>query len=223
VSVTLAARLRAGTSALHTQAERTPFMAALMAGRLDQGGYCLMLRNLEPIYEELERALLRHASHTQVAPVAIPSLFRTHSLRLDLQALHGSGWARELPLLPSCTRYTDRLKQLAQSDLSMLAAHVYVRYLGDLSGGQMLQRVVARGLELAPGAAGMAFLDFGAPQEVARLSAALRAGMDEVARLGADEDALVAEAIWSFELHCILFAELAEAGGLKAGGATFLQ
>jgi heme oxygenase len=233
VSVTLAARLRAGTSALHTRAERTPFMAALMGGRLDRYGYCLMLRNLESVYVELERALLRHAGHAQVAPVVMPVMFRTSSLQQDLHALHGAGWALQLPLLPACTRYTDRLKHLAEADPVLLAAHVYVRYLGDLSGGQMLQRVVARGLDLAPGDQGMAFLDFGAPQDVAKLAGALRAGMDEVARAGADEEALIAEATWSFELHCVLFAELAQASGmppsampangLPASGATLLQ
>ena len=220
MSVALAARLRAGTSAMHAEAERTPFMAALMGGQLDRRSYCLLLRNLEPVYEELERALLRHAGHEQVAPVVMQALFRTQSLRLDLQALHGSGWALDLPVLPACTRYTERLKELARSRPTLLVAHAYVRYLGDLSGGQMLQRVVARGLRLVPDGTGMAFLDFGVPHDVARLAGTLRASLDEVARAGADVEALVAEATWSFELHCILFAELAEAGGLPTGGAT---
>lgn len=223
MSVALTARLRAGTSALHAQAERTPFMAALMAGLLDRHGYCLMLRNLEPVYEELERAMMRHAGHEQVASVVLPSLFRTQSLRLDLQALHGAAWALDLPVLPACMRYTERIRELAQSDPALLAAHAYVRYLGDLSGGQMLQRVVARGLRLAPGDAGLAFLDFGLPDDVTRLASSLRAGLDQVVRSGTDEAALACEATWSFELHCVLFAELADAAGLKAGGATLPQ
>jgi len=57
----LAARLRAETSALHTAAERSPFMAELLAGRLDRPAYAALLSNLLLLYQVLESALMRHA------------------------------------------------------------------------------------------------------------------------------------------------------------------
>ncbi len=213
----LSGRLRAATGALHRQAEGTPFMAALVAGRLNAKAYCLMLRNLEPIYVALEDGLQRHASHAAVAPVALPELFRTATLRDDLQALHGVTWSEDLPLVPESERYAARLRAIAADAPALLVAHAYVRYLGDLSGGQMLKNIVARSLGLAPQARGTAFYDFGAPgAPVAVLAGRLRSGLDLSGQAAPDGDAVVQEAVDAFGMHCVLFAELADACALPA-------
>jgi heme oxygenase (biliverdin-producing, ferredoxin) len=213
----LSGRLRAATGVLHRQAEGTPFMAALVAGRLNAKAYCLMLRNLEPIYGALEDGLQRHATHAAVAPVVLPALFRTATLRDDLHALHGDTWSGDLPLVPECQLYIARLRTIAADAPALLVAHAYVRYLGDLSGGQMLKHIVARSLGLAPQARGTAFYDFGGPDgQVAALAGRLRAGLDLSGQALPDDDAVVQEAVDAFGMHCVLFAELADACALPA-------
>ncbi|MES2974261.1 MAG: biliverdin-producing heme oxygenase [Pseudomonadota bacterium] len=216
MSLTLAARLRAETAGLHAQAEQTPFMAALTGGRLDRRACCLMLRSLVPVYRELEGGLALNASHPSVAPVRFPALLRMPALQLDLQVLHGPLWEEELAVMPAGLDYARRLSSISQSGPGLLAAHAYVRYLGDLSGGQMLRGITTRSLGLAPGGGGTAFYEFGPPAEVAALGQALRAGLNAIApdAASADADAIVAEAKWSFEMHGLLFAELAQAAGL---------
>ena len=76
----LADRLRADTRAVHTELERGPFMQAMLRGNLTRTGYCNFLRNLYPIYVELETALLRRASDPLLAPLVMPVLFRSQSL-----------------------------------------------------------------------------------------------------------------------------------------------
>lgn len=45
--------------------------------------------------------------------------------------------------------YTTRLRELSSlSDPSRLLAHAYVRYLGDMSGGQFIQRRIAKAYNL---------------------------------------------------------------------------
>ena len=45
--------------------------------------------------------------------------------------------------------YVDRINTISDSpDPSALLAHSYVRYLGDLSGGQFVRRMIARAYEL---------------------------------------------------------------------------
>lgn len=216
MSPALGARLRAATGALHRQAERTPFMAALIAGRLDGHSYVLMLRNLEAIYTALEVGLLVHAKHPAIAPWIQPALFRAGPLQADLGALHGGDWQGSLALLPACERYAQRLREIAGTDPALLAAHAYVRYLGDLSGGQILKSVVTRSLGLAPQAPGTAFYDFGTPQQAAALAQSLRSGLDQAEPAMPDSQAVVQEAVDAFELHCELFGEMAAAGGAAA-------
>ncbi|KAG6880674.1 hypothetical protein C0992_003057, partial [Termitomyces sp. T32_za158] len=50
---------------------------------------------------------------------------------------------------PALKAYVDRVQALAKApDPSPLLAHSYVRYLGDLSGGQMIRRTIAKAYDL---------------------------------------------------------------------------
>ena len=188
-------------------------MPALLRGQLDRTRYCALLRNLHAIYAALEPALLRHVGHVAVAPVTFAALFRQGPLADDLNMLHGPSWPQDFGLKPAAAQYVARLHSLDQQQPELLAAHVYVRSLGDLSGGQMLGRIVARGLAL-DGMNGTRFYDFGSVAEVDAHRRAFRAGL---AALPADDaliGALVAEARFAFELHSALFVELAVASGV---------
>jgi heme oxygenase (biliverdin-producing, ferredoxin) len=206
----LGERLKSATKGLHHEVERGPFMRALLRGSLDCAAYCALLRNLYDIYDALEVALETHAEHPGLKPLRLSGLERREALARDLEDLHGPNWAGELKVLEGCRRYVKHLHQLTQSAPERLAAHAYVRYLGDLSGGQLLQPIVAKSLQL-PAGRGTAFYDFGAAAEVGTLKRRFRAGLDQVADAHAgDVSALVNEARTSFELHRSLFGELAQ-------------
>ncbi len=207
MSASLADRLKGETRSLHMAAERSAFMAALMRGDVDRLAYCALLRNLAALYATLEPALVLHAAHPLLAPVHAPALFRTAALERDLALLHGAGWAEEIPLLPATVAYVARLKELDEMQPGLLLAHAYVRYLGDLSGGQMLRRVVAQNPALG-GGQGVAFYDFGDPLATRALTEAFRAGLAAIRPDPAEADALVAEAQHAFALHQRLFSEL---------------
>lgn len=204
----LAKRLRVETRELHRRAERTGVMLALLRGELDRSAYCALLRNLHDIYSALESALTQHARHPRVAPIHLPALFRQAALSRDLDALHGGRWRHDVHVQPATRRYVSRLHHVADEAPELLAAHAYVRYLGDLSGGQLLRPTVARMLALG-GADGARFYDFGPALEVATHAQRLRAGLDSIATDDAPTTAaIVAEAKLAFELHVQLFAEL---------------
>jgi heme oxygenase len=203
----LAQRLREGTKSLHREAERAGIMPALLGGRLPVQGFIALQRNLHAIYAELEPALERHAGHASLAAIYQPLLARCDALAADLEALHGASWRDELPLAPATVDYVQRLRQLDREAPAALLAHAYVRYLGDLAGGQALKGVVARALKLDDGR-GTGFFEFGAPDQVARLAQAFRAGLAAVPVRPQDIDHLVAEACWAFDQHVLLFREL---------------
>ena len=203
----LSARLKDATRALHGVAEGAGIMPALLGGGIDRRTYCALLRNLHALYDALERGLDAHAGAPAVAPIRIPALFRTQALAADLDTLCGPRW-RDLPLTAAMHAYVARLREIAQARPVLLPAHAYVRYLGDLSGGQILGDAVRRALGLADGV-GMAFYAFGAARDVAALKRTLRAGLDGLP-LSADEAAaVVAEAQDAFGRHACVFVELA--------------
>ena len=210
MALSLAEALKAHTKALHTELERGPLMHSLLRGQMPLEPYCALLRNLHALYAELEPALERHAAHPSVAPVHLPQLFRCVPLADDLAELHGALWQQEIAVAAAARRYAQHLRDLAAHHPALLVAHAYVRYLGDLSGGQMLRRIVAGSLALADGR-GTRFYDFGDASEVDAHVRAFRAGLAQLDFDAEQSAAIVAEAVLAFRLHQELFDELASA------------
>jgi heme oxygenase len=205
----LSARLRAETRDAHTRAERSGIMRRVLRGEIARPDYVALLRELACIYDALESELDRHRAHPLVAPFDMDTLRRLPALRRDLAAL-------DAPETPASDRadaacdatraYVRRLREVGASEPARLVAHAYVRYLGDLSGGQILAGIVRRALALDD-EAGTAFYDF-APHDVDPLKRRFRTTLDALPLDAATADALVDEAVRAFALHEALFVEL---------------
>lgn len=200
----LAARLKAETRSLHTLAERSGVMADLLQGRLSRNAYCALLRNLQAIYAALEAGLDAQAADPRLWR---PELRRLPALEQDLDRLAPGDWRDSASLAPATQAYVDRLSTLAGTAPSLLFAHAYLRYLGDLHGGQVLARLVQRQYGLAA-PHGTAFYAFGEPAQVEQLKRDFRAGLDALPLAPGEADAFVAEACEAFRLHQQLFDEL---------------
>lgn len=208
-------RLKRETRDLHAEAERSGVMHDLLRGRLGVGAYCALLRNLHAIYSALEAALDQAVAEPGLRHLQDPSLRRSASLAQDLDHLHAGRWQDDFALEPATAAYIERLRSLAIDAPRRLAAHAYVRYLGDLHGGQVLQKVVMQRFGLA-GGDGTRFYEFGPPTEVERLRQDFRAGLARVPASAAHAEEIVAEARWAFGMHKTLFVELQA----RHGGAT---
>lgn len=200
----LADRLKARTWALHREAERSGILSDLLRGRAGIDAYALLLRNLLPVYEALEAGLGRAPP---AAPAALlfarPELCRAAALRADLAAIGGPDWAR-LPVLPGATRYAAEVTAAA-SDHRLLA-HAYVRYLGDLNGGQILKRMLGKTLGL--GADQLGFYSFPAVADPEALAEQCRAALDRTVLAPAAAAAVVEEAMMAFRLNIALSEEV---------------
>lgn len=191
-------RLRQATQLLHRQAERSGVMAQLLGRRLDRAGYAALVGNLQALYAALEPALARWPEARALGPLG-----RAEALGTDLRDL---GEPVTMPV--AATRdYVARLGQASATAPHRLAAHAYVRYLGDLHGGQLLQRLVSE-LYRLPGTAGTRFYQFGSQEHVQQLRDDVRAWLAAVPLTAAQADDVVAEAQWAFEAHCRMFEEL---------------
>lgn len=192
-------RLKEATRALHARAERSGVMAALLARTIEPERYVALLANLHAIYAALEAGVERA---TPGKPT-LAALARRSAIEADLRAFD-----RPVPTpAPATLDYVQRLHGLRGNHAHRLWAHVYVRCLGDLHGGQILGRLV-RGLFALRGAEGTRFYDFGDDARVCELRALLRAQLGSLALSRVQADEVVAEAVWAFEAHCRIFEQI---------------
>ena len=200
-------QLKTATATLHRRVERAPFMSSLLRGQVDRPRYTALLHNLQALYAALEDALAHHAATPSVAPVVMPELFRSRAIAADLQALAGHGTMAAAPLVRATQQYVERLTELSAAKPELLVAHAYVRYLGDLNGGQALRRVVSRSLGLT-GRSGTMFYEFGDSASLQRMAKRFRDGLGAVDAQASDTEAIVAEAVAAFVRHEQLFEQL---------------
>jgi heme oxygenase (biliverdin-producing, ferredoxin) len=133
--------LRERTRQLHVQAERSGITAEILHGRATLDDYARLLRNLLPVYRAMEAELERHDKSPVVGALVYPELNRATAIAADLQAFdHGC----DEPPLPQATAYVDAILDASKGAGARLIAHAYARYLGDLSGGQILKRLLMK-------------------------------------------------------------------------------
>jgi len=208
----LASALKERTRALHVRAERSGIIADIVNGRGSRFGYALLLRNLLFAYQQLEAGLDRHRLDPSVLAVARPEIYRSGALASDLAQLCGDNWECVLPLLPAGERYGRRIMMVADHARAGLVAHAYVRYLGDLNGGQIIRRILVRSLGLKPCC--LAFYDFPLIGDMRAFKADYRHAINRSAAEMADLNGVVEEGAIAFQFNI----ELSEAARQAAAG-----
>jgi len=196
-----AAALRRATSAEHERAAMSPYMAALVAGELDDGAYAGLVVQHRHIYRELEAAAETWRDHPVAGSFVDERLHRSEALSRDLHHLLGE--ADPVPS-PATRAYVARLREVCHHDAAAFVAHHYTRYLGDLAGGQMIRRALERCFGDGPGLDFYRF-DLGAPADYL---AAYRSRLDDAAWSAAEQRALIDEAIVAYHHNQAVLADL---------------
>jgi heme oxygenase (biliverdin-producing, ferredoxin) len=197
----LADRLRAATRAEHRAAERSLLLRCFAHGATDRAVYRRLLSDLLPVYQRMEAAMQPGTIDPTLAAIWDPVLARSARLHRDLETL-GGALAASAPALS----YAAWIDELARTRPQQLVAHVYTRYLGDLSGGQILCHLLRSGLGAD---ISVAFYQF--DEEPASLKTALRARIDALAADEAQLDAWCEEARAVFRRNQAVFAALGPA------------
>ena len=201
----LSVALREGTRDEHETAERSGFVEQLLAGRLDRAAYADLAAQQLVVYTALEAAGARLKND---GDLVFAELTRVPAIEQDLGHLYGADWRTQVRVLPATRVYADRLARTADS-LPRYAAHAYTRYLGDLSGGQIIKRMLQRHYGFT--ADGIAFYDF---PEIHRLKPFKDVFRERLDALPLDDEAraaVVEEARLAFRLNADVFGELGAA------------
>ena len=153
----------------HRNAERQEFVKELMSGSIKEERYATFLFNQHACYNVLEAMASLHGLFDM-----IPEVPRAKRIWTDYLELWGE--RPESPQsLPATSKYLDHLKGI-MGDKDKLLAHVYVRYMGDLSGGQMIKKKI-------PGSGTMYEFDNDIDDIKTRFRALLHDGLADEAKL----------------------------------------
>lgn len=216
--VSLSSALRSRTHILHGQAERSGFISDMLHARATRLGYAIFLRNLLPAYQQLEAGLERHRDNPAIRELALREVYRSDALKADLIAMCGRGWRQELPLLPAGGRYADCVDAAAQGAGEGLLGHAYVRYLGDLNGGQVLSRLMAKSLDLPPEA--LSFYRFPLIDDLDAFRMTYRKALDRSGAWVLDMTGPVDAAVEAFALNIEVSEAVRDVVAEQAGDPT---
>jgi heme oxygenase len=216
MSSNLATKLREGTKKAHTMAENVGFVKCFLKGVVEKNSYRKLVANLYFVYSAMEEEIENHKQHPILSQVSFPELNRKASLEQDLYYYYGSNWREQVAPSPAAKAYVQRIREVSATDPELLIAHFYTRYLGDLSGGQILKGIAQRAMNLAEGN-GTAFYEFAEIPDEKAFKANYRQVMNELPIDEAKADQIVDEANAAFGMNMKLFQEL-EGNLIKAIG-----
>ena len=154
----LALALKEGTKKSHSAAENTKFVAGFLKGVLDKEQYRQLLTNFYYVYQTMENQI-RDSPDPLVQKILYPELERVNSLERDLRYYYGPVWRDKQIPSEACNTYCYRINEIANDNPYLLIAHHYTRYIGDLSGGQILKGIAEKALD-NPKGEGLHFYDF---------------------------------------------------------------
>ena len=217
----LSKKLREGTKKAHTMAENVGFVKCFLKGVIDQDSYRKLVSSLYFVYSEMEAQMERHQAHAVLSKIYFPRLNRQTNLEKDLHFYYGDCWQSQITASPATQAYIKQIQDLANTEPELLIAHAYTRYMGDLSGGQILKGIAQRAMGLADGQ-GTAFYEFDDIANEKEFKAIYRQRLDDLPLSAATIDRIVEEANAAFVMNMRLFQEI-EGSFIKAIGQVLFN
>ena len=198
--------LKEGTKESHSAAENTKFVASFLRGVVDYEEYRKLLTNFYYVYDTMEQRI-RETEDPMVQAIRSESLERKEGIERDLEYYYGAEWKDKQIPSDACNKYCHRINEIAEESPYLLVAHHYTRYIGDLSGGKILKEITARVLK-PPVGKGLDFYEFPSIPDAKLFKQNYRACLDNLGTTVPQENALIAEANYAFELNMFMFDEI---------------
>ncbi|KIC58732.1 heme oxygenase (biliverdin-producing) [Microbacterium hominis] len=209
--------LRARSRTAHSGSEHAGFMDDLMRGRGTRDDYVALVAQHWFIYEALEAAAETMRDDPIAAPFISEKLTRLPAIESDLAFLIGDDWRERIAPLPTTTRYVERIREVGASWPGGFVAHHYTRYLGDLSGGLFIGKLMARQFGFETN--GIGFYLFDEIADPAAFKDVYREQLDAVAWDAAERERVIDEVLAAYQFNTDLFVDLATAKAAAAASA----
>ena len=202
--------LRERTWGSHGDSEGADFMKDLMTGKGTREDYIALVAQHYFIYAAIESAAEVFAGDPEAAPFIAPQLTRLPAIEDDLEFLIGADWREQISPLPTTVRYVQRIEEVAAEGWAGgFIAHHYTRYLGDLSGGQFIRKLMQRQFGFETNGVGFYLFDqIASPKE---FKETYREQLDAVGWDAAQSDRVISEVLLAYSFNTDLFVDLSAA------------
>ena len=207
MSTNLAQKLREGTSKSHSMAENVSFVKSFLGGVVDRKSYRQLLANLFFIYQAIEEQIENNKNHIAIQAIYFPELYRQSSLCEDLKYYYGIDWREQVEPSLATQIYVDRIHSIGQSQPELLIAHAYTRYMGDLSGGQILKKIAQNAMQLSDNV-GTSFYVFKDIDNDSQFKNMYREALNNIPLTNEQIRQIISEANIAFNLNMKVFQEL---------------
>ena len=209
-------QLKEGTKKSHSMAENTSFVASFLRGVVDESKYRQLVANFYFIYHALESEMDNNKDNPFVGPMRLNGLTRHDALVKDCEYFYGDNWKDTIRPTEETQKYVNRIHEVAKNNPELLVAHHYTRYMGDLSGGQILKGIAQKALNLKED--GLAFYEFPEITNKKMFKDSYRRVLDTmVPATQKDVDSVVVEANYAFRLNMYMFEEIQGDAGKSFG------
>ncbi|MFF1375631.1 heme oxygenase (biliverdin-producing) [Streptomyces sp. NPDC058308] len=211
--------IRTASHEQHTEAETSTFMSDLLGGRLGVDAYTRYTEQLWFVYRALEDGARALLDDPVAGPFIQPELERVSELERDLAHLRGADWRAGLTPLPATAAYAARIEECARTWPGGYVAHHYTRYLGDLSGGQIIRGKAEQTWGFDRKGDGVRFYVFEGISNPAAFKRGYRELLDGIDAVVVDElekKRIVDECKRAFALNTAVFRELGDEFPLSA-------
>ncbi|XP_029362715.1 heme oxygenase 2a [Echeneis naucrates] len=209
----LSEMLAEGTKESHDRAENCQFVKDFLRGRIQRELFKRGTAALYFVYSALEEEIEKNKDHPHIAPIYFPTeLHRHEALARDLEYFYGEDWESQISLSAGTKPYVDRIHEVGEKDPVLLVAHSYTRYMGDLSGGQILKKVAQRALKLPPTGEGLNFYYFEGIHSHKSFKQLYRSRMNELELQTDTKERIIDESNRAFGFNMMVFTELEETG-----------
>jgi heme oxygenase (biliverdin-producing, ferredoxin) len=188
----------------------------MLGGRLGVDAYARYTEQLWFVYRALEDGAQTLREDPVAGPFIQPELMRTAELERDLAHLRGEGWRDGLEPLPATAVYAARVAECAREWPAGYIAHHYTRYLGDLSGGQIIRGTAEKTWGFERKGDGVRFYVFERISNPAAFKREYRELLDAVNADDLEKQRVIDECKRAFALNTAVFRELGEVFPLSA-------
>jgi heme oxygenase len=206
--------LRERTRGGHAESEGADFMGDLMTGKGTREDYIALVAQHFFIYEAIEGAAELRRNDPVVAPFLSDRLTRLPAIEADLRFLLGENWREAIQPLPTTAAYVARILKVGATWAGGFIAHHFTRYLGDLSGGQVIRTIMQRQFGFETN--GVGFYLFGDIAKPREFKDTYREELDAVPWDDAERTRVIDEVLVAYRFNTDLFRDLAVAKARSA-------
>ncbi len=207
--IPLSTLIRERSHAAHSSSEGATFMSDLMKGEGTREDYVALVAQHYFMYRALEDATERMRHDPVASSFITDKLTRMPAIEADLAFLIGDDWQERIEMLPATRRYVDRIEQVGRTWVGGFVAHHYTRYLGDLSGGQWIGRVMSRRFGFETN--GIGFYVFDDIADPAAFKDVYREQLDAAPWDDAEKERVVEEVLVAYQFNTDVFIDLQRA------------